>query len=185
VSGNISNPSTGLPSKDGIVFLNRYESIRGYKNVIIVSVEGPTQKDRKRQDEEILLRRKEIFNNLSAGSHICILYPEKDDPLVKDVLRNLSIRFIRSAEALTQPEIKRSEFRTFLRDHGTAFGIFSLELVDSYVICTVKNLKVSPIEISENIPKYKGGFVAGFTKKIGRGLLTVLPFFLSYLIKNN
>jgi hypothetical protein len=74
VSGNISNPSTGLPSKDGIVFLNRYESIRGYKNVIIVSVKGSTQKDRKRQDEEILLRRKEIFNNLSAGSHICILY---------------------------------------------------------------------------------------------------------------
>jgi hypothetical protein len=179
VSANLSNWSFSLSRKDGIAFLQRWESIEGFKHVVIVPAEASTERDQKKQEEERLLRLKEIINNATAGSHICILQSGIDDPLVNDVLRYYSVHFIRSTEALTQSNIRRSEFNAFLRSHGTVFGIFSLDLANTHVICTVKNLNISPIEIPETIPKHKDEFVAGFTKKFDKGLLTVIPFFLS------
>jgi hypothetical protein len=209
VFGNIKG-SYNAKKHQLTTFLTKGDTLSHYKTIVILPGIVSEIKNTSERDQERILRRKDIMNALAQGSHVCILCDNKEDALVKDLFEELSIQMFKSSQPVTQYNIRRSEFDGFLKEYGTIFSIFSVDVEDTTVICTVADIDIIlPEKLDENIsrrltqprntfspsrneilrkirqdllstvPKYKEEFIAGFSKKIGKGLLTILPFFVS------
>lgn len=155
------------------------DGLDNYKNIIICSGIISSIKNQEERQKQAIWREREINIALKEGSHVCILCNDTDDLLFKQVLSSNSIQFIQSISHISQMEIHRPEFSTFLNKYGTSFGIFSGNESFDSVICTSSKVYVSALLLQEDIMTYKNRYILGFTLKKGSGLITLLPFFMS------
>jgi hypothetical protein len=109
------------------------------------------------------------------GIHVCILISDTDDIFINNLLSTLSIKIVRPQNHIQQPNIKRSEFATFLRRCGTVSGVFISRKNFDWIICTVNSIVVKANEIDE-LRSYKE-LISGFSVKKGKGLVTCLSFY--------
>ena len=128
------------------------------------------------EDEEVVVIEREILTAVDMGTHVCILINNENEILVNNLLATLSINLIRSENPIQQPNIKRSEFTSFLRRYGTVYGVFTSKRNFDWIICTINSLKVEADKI--NNLRYYNEFISGFSVKKGRGLVTCLPFYV-------
>jgi hypothetical protein len=129
------------------------------------------------QEKRVILVGRAINKALKKGIHVCILCSEPDDPLFGRILSDISMRFFKSAQHISEIAAKRSEFNTFLNNYGTAFGIFSGE--PDCVIATTSRADVSALLLEEIIQKDGSDeYIVGFTRKKESGMITFLPFFV-------
>lgn len=153
-------------------------SIENYDLIIIYPGAFESIKDESNRKEELLIRTKDIRNALKRGSHVCILISDINDPLIEEIYFLHSLKYIKGVKGVQEINTKRSEFDTFIRNNGIAFGFFPYR--DSMsVICTVRNMYIDEKEDPSNIFPFHNEFVVGFSSRIGKGLLTVLPFYTS------
>ncbi len=107
---------------------------------------------------EVVRREREIFNALEQGSMVCATF--YIDPLVRRVLRRIDISYKTWEDPRVDFVIKRSEFSSFLKNHGSAKYSFSGDFDDR--IC----------EIGDN--------VVGFAKKVTGGVFVFLPCYILF-----
>lgn len=151
-------------------------NIENYDLIIIYPGAYESMKNDDRRDE-LIVRIRDIRNALRKGSHVCILVSNIVDPLNAEIYSLFSYRYIQGVKEVQEISIKRSEFDTFIRGNGIAFALFPYH--DSMsVICTVKTMNIEESE-DPRIVSYHDEFVVGFSSRIGKGLLTILPFYIS------
>ena len=109
---------------------------------------------------EAVKREREIFNALENGSAVCLVFNR--DPLFDRILQRIDVRMATWEEPRTDFVIKRSEFSSFLKRFGSARYYFYGDLDD--VICETKEKAT-----------------IGFAKKVGKGVLIILPSY-SYVL---
>lgn len=142
-----------------------------YEIIVILTGVFFSIQDTEKRISEVIRREKEIFNALDRGSHVCLLLFNPDDPLFLRLLERLSLGFAREAAPRTDIKVKRSEFTTFLNKYGTALSVFDGDFASR--ICVIEGHKPQTSVV------YSGEYVTGFTIKSGKGLITILPFFIS------
>lgn len=151
-------------------------SLENYDTIIVYPGSFENIKSPDIRSQEVIVRAKDIRNALKGGSHVCILNSEKNDPLISELYFLFSFKRIKPVKEIQEVYTKRSEFDIFIRNNGIAFGIFSYR--DSMsVICTVTNVYVSNEEPEPEVTAYNDEFVVGFSSRIEKGLLTILPFY--------
>jgi len=109
---------------------------------------------------EAIRREREISNSLSCGNIVCLTY--NYDDLTRRVGQRIKIN---PSHHLSEPRadiiIKRSEFSPFLKKFGGTDRLYKKGDFDD-IICETEN-----------------GYVVGFTKKIDKGAIVVLPCHIS------
>src|SRR4030067_1700043 len=118
-------------------------------------------------------RENEMRSAIEKGRVICILGSDLNDYATLGILGSSKIGFARlqGGQIFRNINVRRSEFKCFLDDVGATSVYFEKEAVDD-IICYV----------SEDV-------VAGFSKRIGKGLLIFLPCVwgsndIKYLVEN-
>lgn len=142
---------------------------------IIISMERLSLSEEKQKNRVIFIDRS-INKALKKGLHVCILCNYPYDPLFARILSNLHIQFIKCAQHISEISIRLSEFDTFLKNCGTAFGIFSGDC--GYIISTTNKAYVSALLLEETIKTDKGQYIVGFTRKKENGIISFLPFYI-------
>lgn len=185
IIGNLLEPK--LPSyraemkSKGLFFLNENDvDSNAYEDCdsLIVTMETRVSPSREEQARRIILVERALIRALKKGIHVCILCNDAEDPLFGRILSNLNVRFIKSAQHISEISVRRSEFGTFLNNYGTAFGIYSGEC--GCIISTTKKVYVSALLKEDFITTDRNGeYIVGFTRKKENGMITCLPFFIS------
>jgi len=115
------------------------------------------------QRSEVMRLERKILTSLEKGSIVCMIM--RFDLLILQLLKTGSFQFSVKQEPIVDLVIKRAEFSTLLKKFGGTTIHFAKPTECDYddIICTTKS-----------------GFVAGFTKKVGRGALLFLPRYTTY-----
>ena len=108
---------------------------------------------------------------------MCILIDNEvdKDSLIKSILRSIQTFTVKLHTEFTQIKVRKSEFTKFLNKYGIAYHV----LFES---------NASPISVVASSDYHTNGryltanneVVVGFTIRKGKGLVTVLPFYIEF-----
>jgi len=116
-----------------------------------------------RHDSEIARREREIFNALEKGNLVCITFGV--DELLHRVLKRIGVTLEWWEKPKVDLVVKRSEFSSFLKKFGATKFYFNPR---------------PDVNFDDIICKTTGEAVVGFSMKIGKGVLVILPVYILY-----
>src|SRR4030095_996745 len=154
---------------------NDYKKIREFGTIVL----SPKSSRIITSDDSVI--EKEILRKLEDGGHICILCDSDSDKdsLINNILLMVGARIISVSRAVTEINIRRSEFREFLRNYGIVSNVFVIpKEIHVTVICTTRYMLSNP-DWQNTIAKLQDNAVVGFTIRKEKGLITLLPFHLN------
>ena len=139
------------------------DKLSDFNPIIILAGRASDLETEPRHDAEVSRREREIFNALKRGSLVCITCGV--DALVYRVLRRIGIILEMWKAPRVDLVVKRSEFSSFLNEFG-ATKIYFNPRADA--------------TLDDIICRAEGEAIVGFSKKVGKGVLIILPIYMLY-----
>lgn len=134
------------------------------------------------KEEEAVRRERETFVMLEEGKTVCVLVYLPSDLLLRKIFDRTNILPIPSIITRTDIRVGRSEFTAFVRNYGAAS--FAFEVDSDNVIATIDGIatrsRISGHPFTEHSEGFREYYIqnlsVGFSKKIGKGYLILLPY---------